>query len=249
MAHKVSTRTYRLLYATLGQLIKWFFPVRIKGAHLIPPGPAIFVSPHKAVIDSYVILVALEAWRSVKIPAKAEYFLTNGKGNLKERVIYFLVKQVGIRVDRDDHESGRAALDAMVGALNRGESVVIHPEGTRVLGEDVCKAKTGFVRAAWETGVPVIPVVLRGTAAANPPSVRRLYRHEITVEFLEPIQKLGSDDKVLAAVRKFGTEEQAKRREKKVMEHQACAVMELFAKELGVHYIDEFASVRQKRVS
>lgn len=248
MVHKVSTRTYRWLHATLGRLIVWYFRVQAPGLGDVPDGPVIFVAPHKAVVDSYVILAVLNKLRPVKIPAKAEYFIEDGESaTLKKRCIYWLVKQVGVKVDRDNHDSGRAALSALIEEIKSGGSIVIHPEGTRALDGNIYKAKPGFVHIAWATGAPVVPVVLRGTAIANPPGSRRLRRHAIEVEFLDPVKDLGPTA-ALHAVEKFGTEKQAARLKRRIIEHQAREVMELFARKLGVHYINEDVRQRQNRM-
>lgn len=248
MERKVSTRTYRWLHATLGRLILWYFRVQTPGVDEVPDGPVIFVSPHKAVVDSYVILAALGKLRSVRVPAKAEYFIEQGeRASLKKRFIYWLVKQVGVRVDRDDHDSGRAALTALIDEVASGGSIVIHPEGTRALDGNIYKAKPGFIHVAWATGAPVVPIVLRGTAIANPPGSRCLRRHAIEVEFLRPVEDLGPTA-ALHAVEKLGTDKQAAKLKKHIVEHQARKVMELFARKLGVHYINEDVRQHQHRI-
>lgn|GEM_PF-6475190 len=241
--HKESSRTYQWLHATLGRLIRWYFRVEVKGLENVPDGPAIFVAPHKAVIDSYVVVAMLPAKRSVKFLAKAEYF---ENGDWKQRLLRWLVSQAAIPVDRDDRTSGKAALENMEAELRSGGSCGLHPEKTRVLDPNIYKAKPGFVYAAWATGASVVPVLLRGTEVANRPGSRRLRRHKIVVEFLEPVE-LGPTA-ALRAVEKFGTDKQAARLRRRVVEHQAREFMEVFARKLGVQYIDEDYRDRQNRL-
>jgi 1-acyl-sn-glycerol-3-phosphate acyltransferase len=233
--HKESSRTYQWLHATLGRLIRWYFRMEVKGLENVPDGPAIFVAPHKAVIDSYVIVAALPAKRSVKFLAKAEYF---EDGDWKQRLLRWLVRQAAIPVDRDDKASGKAALESIEAELWSGGSFALHPEGTRVPDERIYKAKPGFVYVAWATGVPVVPVLLRGTEIANEPDSRHLRRHKVEVEFLEPIENLGPTA-ALRAVEKFGTDNQVARLHRRVVESQAREIMELFARKLGVRYVDK----------
>lgn len=245
MERKVSTRTYRWLHATLGRLILWYFRVQVQGLENVPDGPVIFVAPHKAVIDSYVIVAALDAKRSTKFLAKAEYF---DDGGIKQRFIRWLVSQAAIPVDRDDKASGQAAMGTLVEELQSGGSGAIHPEGTRSLEPGVFKAKPGFVYTAWATGVPVVVVLLRGTEEANPPGQRVLRRHTVEVEFLPP--RYLHKPKAIEVLEgtKVGKDKLDLLR-RRLAARQAKEIMELIAQRQGTRYIDEYFSAWQKRLS
>lgn len=245
---KESTATYRRLHATLGRLIRWYFPVHIEGE--VPNGQFIAYSAHTAVIDSYVILAALEARRSVKIPAKSEYF---DDGDTKQRLIRWLVSHAGIPVDRDDRESGKTVLDALRTAIVEGSSLAYHPEGTRTDGQAVYRGKTGFVQVALETGVPLLPVVLHGTATANKQGSRRLKRSPIVVKFLPSFSVTQSP--ALKAVERIDEsrrtdliKRQIERLRKHSLEHSAREAMELLAAHQGLPYVNEDYYKRKKRI-
>ncbi len=244
---KESTATYRRLHATLGRLIKWYFPVRIEGE--VPKGQFIAYSAHTAVIDSYVILAALESRRSVKIPAKSSYF---EDGNIKQRFIRWLVSHAGIPIDRDDRESGKAVLDALRTAINDGSSLAYHPEGTRTDGAAVYRGKTGFVQVALETGVPLLPIVLLGTAVANKKGSRRLKRSPIIVKVLPPFHvhesaALKAVERIDESRRTDLVKRQIQRLRKHSLEHSAREAMELLAAHQGVPYVNEDYYKREKR--
>ena len=61
----------------------------------------------------------------------------------------------------------RSSLDRAVAALGRGEVIVVYPEGTVTKREDglPMEAKTGTVRLALRTGVPIIPMASWGSHA------------------------------------------------------------------------------------
>ena len=61
----------------------------------------------------------------------------------------------------------RSSLDQAVAALDRGEVIVVYPEGTVTKREDglPMEGKTGTVRLALQTGVPVIPMASWGSQA------------------------------------------------------------------------------------
>ena len=70
------------------------------------------------------------------------------------------------------------ALDASLAALRAGESVVIFPEGTITRDPDLnpMEGKTGIARLAIESGAPVIPAALWGTANVWPKGYAKRWR-------------------------------------------------------------------------
>ena len=61
----------------------------------------------------------------------------------------------------------RSSLDRAVAALGRGEVIVVYPEGTVTKRDDglPMDGKTGVVRLAIATGVPIIPMASWGSQA------------------------------------------------------------------------------------
>jgi 1-acyl-sn-glycerol-3-phosphate acyltransferase len=59
----------------------------------------------------------------------------------------------------------RSSLDRAAAALEQGEVIVVYPEGTVTTREDglPMEGKTGVVRLALLTGVPIIPMVSWGS--------------------------------------------------------------------------------------
>jgi 1-acyl-sn-glycerol-3-phosphate acyltransferase len=60
---------------------------------------------------------------------------------------------------------GQSSLDRAVSALERGEVIVVYPEGTVTTNEDglPMQGKTGVVRLALRTGVPITPMASWGS--------------------------------------------------------------------------------------
>jgi 1-acyl-sn-glycerol-3-phosphate acyltransferase len=70
-----------------------------------------------------------------------------------------------IAVRRGDSESGGEAVAKAKAYLKRGMTVMIFPEGTRSRDARLLPFKKGAFRLAIDAGVPVLPVVVSGTAA------------------------------------------------------------------------------------
>lgn len=70
-------------------------------------------------------------------------------------------KETGIiLVDRHDHSSRRAALDAIEERLIAGFQVLIYPEGTTYGGDLTGEFRKGAIEMAHQKGIPIIPVMM-----------------------------------------------------------------------------------------
>ncbi len=73
-------------------------------------------------------------------------------------------------------------------ALSGGSSIVMFPEGTRSATGRLRSFKPGAFEIARRNGVPIQPVVIRGTSEALPKRGFVLQgRHPISIEVLDPI--------------------------------------------------------------
>src|SRR5213079_995595 len=147
---------------------------RIGREHIPRTGPCIIAANHRSFLDPFIIGTLLR--RPVYFVAKKELF-----GNRLQA--WFLNALGAFPIDR-----GNADADAMSTAreiLERGDVVVIFPEGTRIRPGALGKPKRGVGRLALETGVPVVPVAVIGTE-----SIRRGWRirpHKVRIRVGRPL--------------------------------------------------------------
>jgi 1-acyl-sn-glycerol-3-phosphate acyltransferase len=131
----------------------WRF--RLEGAWPAEPGPFVVVANHQSMLD-IVLLCRLP--HEMKWMIKEELFRIPWIG--------WMLRLTGdIAVRRGDPESGGEAVARAKAYLQRGMNVMIFPEGTRSRDARLLPFKKGAFRLAIETGVPVLPVVVSGTAA------------------------------------------------------------------------------------
>ena len=152
-------------YVVIGPVIKAVFRPWMVGRRNIPTeGAAILASNHLSFSDSIFLPLVLD--RRITFPAKMEYFTDpSAVGRLK--AIFF--RGTGqIPIDRTGGQASRAAIDAGLEVLARGELFGIYPEGTRSPDGRLYRGKTGVARMAMEAGVPIIPVAMIGTDKAQP---------------------------------------------------------------------------------
>lgn len=177
--------TYAFGRVVVAPLIRMLYRPRIEGRGNVPrSGPVIFASNHQSFIDSVAIPVA--APRPVHFLAKSSYFEGTGISGWFSREFFAAIGAVPVQ-----RGAGQAALDALDQQrrlLEEGSAVALYPEGTRSLDGRLYKGRTGVAFLALQTGAPVVPVGLVGTAEVMPvgaklPSMIR----RITVKFGEPL--------------------------------------------------------------
>jgi 1-acyl-sn-glycerol-3-phosphate acyltransferase len=146
-----------VLYWVIRGLLLPFFLVyfrlrRIGREHIPASGPVLLAANHRSFLDPFVIGVMLR--RPVYYMAKRELFEKPLQGRLLNALGAFPV----------DRGAGDArAVDAARAILERGDCVVVFPEGTRVRPGPLGEPKRGIGRLALETRVPVVPIAVLGT--------------------------------------------------------------------------------------
>ena len=132
------------------------FRARRHGREHIPDGPVILAANHRSFLDPFIIGTCVR--RPIYFVAKQELF--------RHRPIGWFLNCLGafpIRRGESDEESVHTALTL----LERGEAVVIFPEGTRHRSGPLKEPKRGVGRLALESGAPVVPIAIAGTERAR----------------------------------------------------------------------------------
>jgi 1-acyl-sn-glycerol-3-phosphate acyltransferase len=149
-------------------------------APLDPSRPYVFMSNHRSQFDILAAIAALPEFQ-LRWVAKKEL----------ERIPVFgwAMRSAGhIIIDRSDHRQAVATLGAAREKMARGVSVMIFPEGTRALpDEDLLPFKKGGFMLALDTGFPIVPIAIRGSADVLPSHSWRARRGTIDVVVGEPI--------------------------------------------------------------
>ncbi|MDT3441601.1 lysophospholipid acyltransferase family protein [Pseudofrankia sp. BMG5.37] len=151
--------------------------------------PALIVANHASHLDATVLLCALPpaVRERTVVTAAADYFFESTWRGLSTALAFGTVP-----IDR----SGGAPSTTPVDLLRDGWNLVIFPEGTRSPDGARGRFKLGAAFLSINTGVPVVPVGLRGTFAAMPRG--RSWpvpgRPEVSVRFGRPLRPGEGDD-------------------------------------------------------
>lgn len=171
---------YRFLRAIMVVLMRGYFRHRVIGRHNIPTsGPFILAPVHRSYLDTPIIGAVTS--RVLRYMGKEEMWESAGF------LSYFLTAMGGFPVRRGTAD--RDALRAAQEVLERGEPLVMFPEGTRRDG-DVVRPEDmhdGPAFIASRTQVPVIPVGIGGSARAMPRGAKFVYPRKLVFVIGEPM--------------------------------------------------------------
>ena len=157
--------------------------LRLEGLeHLEGSDPRVITSNHASYVDGFVLAAVL--------PPNGAYLV---KGELRENAFarIFLERIGCVFVERFDPRRGEEASSEAVAALERGDHLVIFPEGTFDGRSRLLAFRMGAFVVAARTGTPVVPVVLRGTRGKLPPGRWRPRRGDLAITVCPPVRPKG----------------------------------------------------------
>jgi 1-acyl-sn-glycerol-3-phosphate acyltransferase len=174
---RFTSATCRTMLRTMG------LAPRLIGREHLPDGPAILVSNHASYIDAVALLAVL--------PPEVRFAI---KGECRDYAVFGKLMQRNdhVLLDRAATERSLRGLGELADRLAQGQQIVIFPEGTFSREVGLRPFKLGAFRLACETGVPVVPVVLRGTRAALRDGTYLPRHASIEVEVCPPIAAEGT---------------------------------------------------------
>jgi len=131
--------------------------VEIAGAEILAgssvPGAVIFAPNHASYVDTVILMSILPP--DVRFVAKGEVADMPFFGTMADRSGQFMF-------DRSNPQARVRQAEEVKAALERGESVVIYPEGTFTPATGIRPFQLGAFKAAADAQRPVCPVAIRG---------------------------------------------------------------------------------------
>ncbi len=166
-------RIVRLLFVPF--FLVYFRLGRVGREHVPAEGPVIFAANHRSFLDPFVISAIQK--RPLYFVAKRELF---EKSKLQR---WFLNALGAFPIDRGSGDDASMAVARKI--LERGDGVMIFPEGTRVRPGPLGHTRSGVGRLALETGAPVVPIAVFGTDDVR--RGLRVYPRRITIRAGRPL--------------------------------------------------------------
>jgi 1-acyl-sn-glycerol-3-phosphate acyltransferase len=167
------TYTLGRVVLTLPTLL--IYRVRKIGLENVPREGALILAPnHFSQMDHFFVGVYLR--RKIRFMAKSQMF--------GPPVLTYIYKHGGVfPVRRGDHDE--EAIETAREILRQEEMLLVYAEGGRSRSGQLGRPKPGIGRIALESGAPVVPVAIYGSAGVR--GWKRLRFPKVTVQFGEPI--------------------------------------------------------------
>lgn len=199
---------------------------KIHNAERLPQkGPAIIVSNHTSYYD----------WSVLSAVYNRKYLVFLGAQELLTRSIVSWLMRLNILIYIDRNKPGISYFREVIRRLRQDNIVVIYPEGKRSKSGKMIEPKTGFVKLAIATGVPVIPMGMKGAYDILPPhkKIPRLRKCEIFVD-----QPISIDKNNVLFKDIFSRERNAKNLSDEDHKKIAIRIMDRIAKMVGQEWDD-----------
>lgn len=166
---------YALVRVILSPLTIFLYRARAIGIENMPAHGAAIVTPnHFSQMDHFFAAVYLR--RQVQFMAKSQLF--------KNPVITYIMNHGGVFPVRRGYNDEEAFITAHT-VLNRGSCVLMYAEGGRSRNRELGSPKRGVGKLALESGVPVVPCAIHGSAAVR--GWKRMQFPKVTIQYGEPL--------------------------------------------------------------
>lgn len=155
---RIPSWVYRAIRHLVHLINRAYWRVEVDGADAVPvSGPVILAPVHRSFMDFFVVSEVTK--RKIFYMTKEEMWKTPLLGSFLDAVGAFPVHRDG---------ADRLALERAQDVLERGDVLILFPEGTRRAGPVVEDLHEGAAFLAARTGAPIVPIGIGGTAEAMP---------------------------------------------------------------------------------
>jgi 1-acyl-sn-glycerol-3-phosphate acyltransferase len=168
--------TYTLVRILISLPTWLLWRVRAEGVENVPKdGPLLLAPNHFSQMDHF--FVGLYLRRKIRFMAKSQLF--------GPPVLTYVYKHGGVFPVRRGHHDEEAFKTAFI-LLEQGEMVLVYAEGGRSRSGELGEPKPGIGRLALESGAPVVPVAIHGSATVR--GWKRFRFPKVRLRFGEPLK-------------------------------------------------------------
>ncbi|MBU1076970.1 MAG: 1-acylglycerol-3-phosphate O-acyltransferase [Spirochaetes bacterium] len=173
----LSVSTKNILLFISGSTLKY---VSSKNPSFNTKKPVLIVCNHQSLFDILVIFSIFANKLRFSWVIKKSLFNIPFFGTVISTAGY-------IKLDRKNKYKAYKAIKKAIHTIKKNISVAIFPEGTRSLSDTIQEFKSGSMVIATNTGVPILPVILKNTLYINQKGSFLINPQPIKIKILEPI--------------------------------------------------------------
>ncbi len=163
-------------------IVYLLFIQKVKGKENIPKTNFILASNHQShldwIADGYICVP-----RRFRFIGQVDRY--SGLLGIARDVLYFITGT--IRLNRKSEVSKKKVIEEAINSLKKGDILILYPEGTRSRTGEMGKGKWGVARFFLETGVPILPVGIKGTFELLPPGGRLKIKRIVKINIGKPL--------------------------------------------------------------
>lgn len=165
--YKPNKALRRIFFSFIRLLLILLLGMTVRRRHLLPEkGPAIVVANHNSHLDTLMLisLFHLKRLPHIRPIAAADYFMNT------KPLAWFATRIIGIiPLERGAASRSYDPLQPCCDALDRGDVIILFPEGSRGEPEKLSQFKKGIAHLAERyPDVPITPVFIHGLGKALP---------------------------------------------------------------------------------
>ena len=185
LVNRSPVKAFLFYLTTAGtKLATSLFSKSVTGVENLPKGAYVIAANHRSLVDGVIVVNEFNRVRRspIHMIAYEEPFFHPLWGPL-------LRISGCLPFNRGDKDSRANVLKLALGFLREGEPVAIFPEGHLSPSNKMRRSRPGVAILALESGLPVVPVGLRGTEKVLPPNGGRLkvFGRQASIEIGKPV--------------------------------------------------------------
>jgi len=163
-------------------IVYLLFIQKVEGKENIPKKNFILASNHQShldwIADGYICVP-----RRFRFIGQVDRY--SGLLGMARDVLYFITGT--IRLNRKSEVSKKKVIEEAINSLKNGDILILYPEGTRSRTGEMGKGKWGVARFFLETGVPILPVGIKGTFELLPPGGKLKIKRIVRINIGRPL--------------------------------------------------------------
>jgi len=163
-------------------IVKFLIIKEVRGLENIPKKNFILAANHQSHLDEL-------ATGYICVPRRFHFIGQTDQYTGLTKLILYIIYFIGgvIRLNRKREASKKRVVKEAIEFLNKGDCLIVYPEGTRTRTGQIGRGKHGVAVIFLGTGKPIIPVGIKGTFELLPPKGKLKLKRIVEINIGKPL--------------------------------------------------------------